>query len=85
MNKLTPESSITDLFDYYDASAEGGCQVVPVTIKQQSDDTRMLLLIRGEHQMASAIMAEVMSKVNELFDYSQQAEASEQKSDIIVN
>jgi len=85
MKHLTPESTLADAFDFFTAADDGGVQVAPVTIKQQSDDTRLAIFIKGEHQMASVIMAELMSKLDELFDYSQQAETpSDKKSPIIT-
>ena len=84
MKKLTPEATIADAFDFFTAAQQGGVQVVPVTIKQQEDDTQLAIFISGEHQMASVIMAELMTKIDELFDYSQQSEASNAKPAIIT-
>ena len=88
MQKITPESTLQEAFDYYDAADQEGVQVIPLTIKQQSDDTRLAIFIKGEHQTASVIMAELMMKIEELFDMTQQAEASkpdnEPKSRIIT-
>lgn len=84
MNKLTPETTIADAFAFFTAAEESGVQVVPVTIKQQEDDTQLAIFICGEHQMASVIMAELMTKIDELFDYSQQSEAANDKPAIIT-
>jgi len=86
MNKLSPESTIRDCFDYFDGTEgqPGAVQVVPVTIKQQTDDTQLCIFIKGDHSTASVIMAELMTKVDELFAYSQQAEAPDVKSAIIT-
>lgn len=73
---LTPESTITEVFGFLNAG-EGvtGAQVVPVTVKQQDDDTRLCIFIKGDHATASTLMAELMTRVEELFDLSKQAEA----------
>lgn len=82
---LTPESTINEVFEFLNRG-ENAAQVVPVTIKQQSDDTRLAIFIKGEHQSASTIMAELMTRVDELFDLSAQAEAEEDvKSPIITS
>jgi len=73
MNNLTPESTLRECFDYFEGS--GSTQVVPVTIKQQDDDTQLAIFIKGQHETASVIMAELMTRIDELFEYSQQAEA----------
>lgn len=84
MNNLSPESTIREVFEFFDAGQEGA-QVVPVTVKQQQDDTQLCIFIKGEHTMASTIMAELMTKVEELFDLSQQSEAvADDKSAIIT-
>ncbi len=86
MNKLSPESTLRDCFDYFDGveGELGAVQVVPVTIKQQSDDTQLCIFIKGDHATASVIMAELMTKVDELFAYSKQADAIDVKSPIIT-
>jgi len=74
--KLTPENTINEFFDFFDRG-EAPVQVVPITIKQQSDDTRLAIFIHGEHETSSVIMAELMTRIGELFDLQAQAEASE--------
>ena len=80
---LTPESTINEVFNFLDVD-ETGAQVVPVTIKQQSDDTRLAIFIKGEHQIASTIMAELMTRVEELFDLAAQAQAEGDAEPTIV-
>lgn len=72
---LSEESSINELFEAIQLS-EAPTRVVPVSLTQNEKDTRMLIIIRGEHETASAIMAEIMSKVQELFDVQEQVIAS---------
>lgn len=82
MNKLTPESTLRDCFDFFDG--DGNVQVVPFTVKQDADDTQLCIFIKGDHGTASVIMAELMTKVDELFAYSQQAGATNADSAIIT-
>ena len=85
MEKLTPEATVRDTFEFFSASENGGVQVAPVTYQQAPDDTRLAIFIRGEHEAASVIMAELMTRLNELADLQQQAEAArEQESSGII-
>lgn len=72
---MTPENTINEFFEFFDRG-ENAVQVVPMTIKQQQDDTRLAIFIHGEHEAASVIMAELMTKIDELFDMQAQVEAS---------
>ncbi len=84
MSQLTPENTVNEYFEFFDRG-EAPVQVVPITIKQQTDDTRLAIFIHGEHELASIIMAELMTKIDDLFDAQAQAEASvESKSRIIT-
>lgn len=71
---LTPENTLNEFFEFFDRG-ENAVQVVPITIKQQEDDTRLCLLVKGNHDAASVIFAEIMTRVDELFDLQAQAEA----------
>jgi len=75
MEKLTPEATVRDTFEFFEG-AEAGVQVVPVTYQQTPDDTRLAIFIRGEHEAASVIMAELMMRLGELSDLEKQMEAS---------
>ena len=81
--KLTPENTMNEIFEYLDRG-ENAVQVVPMTIKQQEDDTRLAIIIHGEHQAASVIMAELMTKIDELFDMQAQMEAEVEPESRIV-
>jgi len=82
--KLSPENTLNEFFEFFDRG-EGAVQVVPITIKQQQDDTRLAILVRGEHDTASVIFAELMTRIDELFDMQAQVEASrEQETSRIV-
>lgn len=82
---MTPENTINEFFEFFDRG-DNAVQVVPMTIKEQQDDTRLAVFIHGEHEAASVIMAEIMARVAELSDLQAQAEAvaSEQESRIIT-
>jgi hypothetical protein len=81
--KLTPENTLNEFFEFFDRE-ENAVQVVPVTIKQQEDDTRLAIFIHGKHEPSSVIMAELMSKIDELFDLQAQAEASREPESRII-
>jgi len=72
---LTPENTVNEFFEFFERG-ENAVQVVPVTIKQQEDDTRLAIFVRGNHEAASVIFAELMTRVDELFDMQAQVEAS---------
>lgn len=73
---MTPENTVNEFFEFFDRG-ENAVQVVPITIKQQEDDTRLAIFIHGNHNEASVIMAELMTKIGELFDLQAQAEAAD--------
>jgi len=81
--KLTPENTVNEFFEYFDRG-ENAVQVVPVTIKQQQDDTRLAVFVKGEHDAASVIFAEIMTRIDELFDLQAQAEAQREPESRIV-
>ena len=80
--KLSPESTIAECFAFLNGGE--GCQVVPVTVKEQSDDTQLAIFIKGNREMASVIMAELMTRIEELFDLSEQAQASKNDESTII-
>ena len=83
-NGLTPESTITEVFERFEVE-DGAMRVLPVTIKQQADDTRLAIFIKGEHDIASMMMAELMLRVEEMHDLAAQGEATaDEKSTIIT-
>jgi hypothetical protein len=82
---ITPENTINEVFEFFDRG-NNAVQVVPTTIKQQTDDTRLAIFISGNHDEASIIMAELMGRVQELADLQDQAEAAvEQEPRIITS
>ncbi len=71
-NGLTPDSTLKELFDFI--KIDKGVNVMPVTLDQHPEDTRMMILIQGEHEMASVIMSKLMTLVNDIFDIEKQRE-----------
>lgn len=61
---LPADPKLSELFDYF--AVQGGVQVVPMTLSEAPDDTRLLLCIRGHHETASLIFAELWSRIEEL-------------------
>jgi len=82
-DKLTPENTMNEFFEFFDRG-ENAVQVVPITVKQQDDDTRLAIFIHGKHEDASVIMAELMGKIDELFDLQAQAEATREPESRII-
>lgn len=81
---LTADSTLNELFEFFDIS-EGGVRVAPMTIREDPADTRLMIIIRGELHTSSVIMAELVTRINELSDLEQQAEAArDDKSRIIT-
>lgn len=69
-NGLTPESTLKQVFDFI--RIDEGVNVMPVTLAQDPKDTRMMILIQGEHKTASIIMAKLMTLVGDIFDIEKQ-------------
>jgi len=83
---LSPESTIREMFEMFDCDDETGpVRVVPMTIKQQADDTQLLL--KGEHETASTIFASVMTTIDDLYALQQQqeAESRDKQSSVILS
>ena len=75
--KITPTSTITEVFDFLTGAAEPGSavQVVPITFRETEKDTRLSIFIKGERETASYIMAELVTTIQNLFEQQQQQEA----------
>ena len=81
---LDEHSTITEVFDFLEVP-EGGVQVVPVTISQNQVDTRLAIFIRGDHEIASIIMAKLMVEIDDLCDLAEQRAANPpEKSKLII-
>lgn len=75
-NGLSKGSTLDEVFNYIDMSA-GGVNVRPVSLDNDPKDTRLAIFIRGEHQTASFIMAQLMTEIQNLYDQQAQMEATE--------
>ena len=80
MSKLTPESTINEVFEFFDMEG-AGLRVIPITIKQQADDTRLAIFLKGEHEITSVMMAELMTRIDELHDLAAQGDATPKAED----
>ena len=79
LDPLSKESSINEIFDALLDEGQTGVKVIPITISGDAKDTRLAVLIRGEHVMASYIMAELMTVIQNVFDLQEQEAASEDR------
>lgn len=80
---LTEDKTIHELFEFFKPEP-GHVQLVPMTIKEDPEDTRLLLLIRGGLETSSVIFAELMSTIRELSDLEKQAEAAKENGPRII-
>jgi hypothetical protein len=74
--KLTKDSTVKELFEYFDIS-EGGVRVAPITFQEDPVDTRLALIVRGDIDTASVIFAEVYRVVEDLAGLQAQQEADD--------
>lgn len=80
---LPSDPKLSELFSYYGIE-EGGCRVVPLTVNEDPADTQLILLVRGEHQLASVIFSELWSRLNEMTQQAAQQEANRGGAGIIT-
>lgn len=73
---LSRESTLKEVFDHI--AVKQGVNVTAVTLEQSEHDTRMMILIQGEHKTASVIMAQLMAHIGDLSDTAKQKEQDEQ-------
>jgi predicted TIM-barrel fold metal-dependent hydrolase len=71
---LSEDPTLSELFEFY--REEGMVRVVPMTVKEDPADTRLLLLVQGDVETASVIFAQVYSAVTDLADLQAQQEAA---------
>ena len=79
---LTSDSTLKEVFDFIKVPT--GVTVKAVTLEQDPKDTRMMLLIQGEHNTASVIMANLMTLINDLKDSEKQQEQEDDKPRIVL-
>ena len=80
---LPSNPTMDELFTYFDLD-EAPVRVAPITIKEDPEDTRLLMLVRGEQGTASFIFAELYNRIVELSQLEQQQEANRGGSGIIT-
>lgn len=85
MSNLTENSTIKEVFDFLSGAAEEGAaaQVTPITFKQDEEDTRLGLFIKGTEMTASMIFAVAVDAIEQLYARQQQEQA-EDESPIIT-
>ena len=79
---LSQESTLKELFDFI--AVNEGVNVMPVKIKQDEHDTRLLIVIQGHRDTASVILAQLMTVIQDMFDTSEQAEVERDKPRIVL-
>lgn len=73
--RLSADPRLSELFEFMNVDAEQ-MGVLPVSVQQQKDDTRLLIAIRGEHETASFLMANLMTAINDMHGLAEQERAS---------
>jgi len=79
---LTKDSTLKELFDFI--AVPEGANVMPITLSQKKDDTRLMILVQGEHKIASVIMAQLMTVLQDMSDTVAQAEQEDDKPRIVL-
>ena len=71
MNTLSEKSTLEELFKF--VTPEEGVQAMPVTMNHTPDGkAQMMIIVAGEHNTASVIMANLMSVINDMYDTAEQ-------------
>lgn len=73
---LSEDPTLSELFDFI--AVDEGMRVLPVTVRQSHDDTRLLIALQGEHDQCSFLMAKLMSLIGDLHDLEAQAEQDDE-------
>ncbi len=81
--QLTPNSTITEMFNHVEIP-DGMFNVLPITVSQDENDTRLAILIRGPNRDASIIMAKLMTEVDNLFDLLEQGQAQAEENKFVI-
>jgi hypothetical protein len=76
------DPKLSELFEYF--MEPGTVRVVPMTVKEDEVDTRLLLLVQGDKQTASFIFSELWERVAELSQLEEQALAQKNEPSIIT-
>jgi len=73
---LPEDPRLSELFEFY--REEGMVRVVPMTVKEDPTDTRLLLLVTGDIETSSVIFAQLYQAVTDLADIQAQQEANDE-------
>lgn len=79
---LDRNSTIDEVFNHI--AVTEGANVIPVTVKQKPHDTRIMVLIQGQHDIASVIMAEIMTLLQDMSDTVKQQEQNDGGPSIVL-
>lgn len=79
---LTPDSTLNEVFEHI--RVEGDLRVIPVTLKQDAKDTRQMILLQGDHEMVSIMMAQLMTTVQDMSDTAAQQGKKDDESRIVL-
>jgi hypothetical protein len=83
--KTLPEDpTLSELFTYFEDEGPG-VRVAPLTVKDDPEDTRLLMLVMGEQVTASAIFAALWETLEELSAIDKQQEANRGGSGIVTS
>ncbi len=82
-NGLSQNSSLREVFEFVDLP-EGQMNIMPITVKQDEEDTRLAIFIRGPHDEASMVMAKLIGDVQDLFDKVEQKAATEEDKKFVL-
>lgn len=73
-NKLSPESSLAELFDFL--RPDEGCKVHPVSLAKRADGRAdLMIVITGSHDEANVLMANLMTYVTTMQEVTEQKNA----------
>lgn len=76
--ELTRDTTIDELFNY--VAVEQGVNVLPITWRQDPNDTQLMLVVQGDHDTASIIFANLMMTIEDLMELSEQAPPEDEPS-----
>jgi hypothetical protein len=83
INGLDKNSTRTDVFEFID-NPDVLLHVLPLTVSQDENDTRLCIFVRGPHEDASMVFAGLMSHVQDLHDQQTQAAAEDEEKKFVL-
>ena len=79
---LTPESTLDELFEHI--RVDEGMNVIPITLKQDPKDTRLMIVIQGNANMAGVMFAQLITAIQDMSDLVEQQEIKDDESRIVL-